>query len=146
MVDQLAMLGTALTACTLCVLQSTVCTAADVDLLHNNMLKYLTFEQMLDYQNLHKREKRQAGNGDSVSLDDSEVFHGPRVTLPEISFRDMAGFVDEALKTIDGRFETLEKEIYRSSARQQPGTPEWFMAASTKTKETNFFIALTISN
>ena len=32
------------------------------------------------------------------------------------------------------RFENLEKEIYRSSARQIPGTPEWFMAASTKTK------------
>ena len=69
-----------------------------------------------------------------VDLDDTEVFHGPRVSLPEISFRDMAGFVDEALKTVEERFEVVEKEIYRSSARQQPGSPEWFMAASTKTK------------
>ena len=37
-------------------------------------------------------------------------------------------------------FQVLEKEIYRSSARQEPGTPEWFMAASTKTKELILFI------
>ena len=38
--------------------------------------------------------------------------------------------------------QVLEKEIYRSSARQEPGTPEWYMAASTKTKELILLIFL----
>jgi hypothetical protein len=44
------------------------------------------------------------------------------VDLPEISFRDMASFVHEAQRTIDARFEELEKEIYQSSARQVRAT------------------------
>ena len=104
------------------------------------MLEYPIFEEMLNYQSshVHQRFKRQVGGtakSDVVNIDDTESFHGPDVTLPEISFRDMAGFVEEARKTVEERFNVLEKEIYRSSARQEPGSPEWFMAASTKTKE-----------
>ena len=112
-----------------------------VNLLSNNMMRYPTYENILNYQrdHHHHREKRQSIKGSSnihdvVELDDTETFHGPNVLLPEVSFRDMDNFVAEAEKTIDDRFEKLEKEIYRSSARQVPGTPEWFMAASTKTK------------
>lgn len=114
---------------------------SSMDLLGNNMFKYPTYENILKYQKAHRhnRDKRQAIKGSSrihdvVELDDTETFHGPDVLLPEVSFRDMDNFVKEALKTVDDRFENLEKEIYRSSARQIPGTPEWFMAASTKTK------------
>ena len=32
-------------------------------------------------------------------------------------YRDMAGFVDEAQRTIEERFEVLEKEIYRQDER-----------------------------
>ena len=110
-------------------------------LLGNHMMRYPTYEHILDYQksHLHSRDKRQAIKGSSnihdvVELDDTESFHGPDVLLPEVSFRDMDNFVKEAHKTVDDRFDNLEKEIYRSSARQIPGTPEWFMAASTKTK------------
>ena len=112
-----------------------------VNLLSNNMMRYPTYENILKYQKAHHhhREKRQSIKGSSnihdvVELDDTESFHGPNVLLPEVSFRDMDNFVAEAQRTIDDRFEKLEKEIYRSSARQVPGTPEWFMAASTKTK------------
>ena len=117
-----------------------------VDLLGNQMMRYPTYEHILEYQRHHRhgaaaahRDKRQAIKGSSnihdvVELDDTESFHGPDVLLPEVSFRDMDNFVKEAQKTVDDRFENLEKEIYRSSARQIPGTPEWFMAASTKTK------------
>ena len=109
-----------------------------VDLLEHDILAYPTYEQIIDEEiRVHKRSKRQAIKG-TFNLDDvveiDEVFHGPAVSIPDISFRDMASFVDEAGKTIEDRFENLEKEIYRSSARQLPGTPEWFMAASTKTK------------
>ena len=110
-------------------------------LLGNHMMRYPTYEHILKYQKSHRhnRDKRQAIKGSSnihdvVELDDTESFHGPDVLLPEVSFRDMDNFVKEAQKTVDDRFENLEKEIYRSSARQIPGTPEWFMAASTKTK------------
>ena len=116
-------------------------TADVMDLLNNKMMRYPTYEHILNYQKLHKhdRNKRQAVKGSSnihdvVELDDTESFHGPDVRLPEVSFRDMDDFVAEAQRTVDDRFENLEKEIYRSSARQIPGTPEWFMAASTKTK------------
>lgn len=125
----------------------TNCHAQDelLDLLDNNMMRYPTYENILNYQKHHRhstvlqRDKRQAVKGSSnihdvVELDDTETFHGPDVRLPEVSFRDMDEFVKEAQRTIDDRFENLEKEIYRSSARQIPGTPEWFMAASTKTK------------
>ena len=113
-----------------------------VNLLDNMMMRYPTYENILNYQHTHPhhhREKRQSIKGSSnihdvVELDDTETFHGPNVLLPEVSFRDMDSFVAEAQNTIDERFEKLEKEIYRSSARQVPGTPEWFMAASTKTK------------
>ena len=116
-----------------------------VNLLDNMMMRYPTYENILQYQHTHHhqqqqhREKRQSIKGSSnihdvVELDDTETFHGPNVLLPEVSFRDMDSFVAEAQNTIDERFEKLEKEIYRSSARQVPGTPEWFMAASTKTK------------
>ena len=114
-----------------------------VNLLDNMMMRYPTYENILQYQHTHRhhhsREKRQSIKGSSnihdvVELDDTETFHGPNVLLPEVSFRDMDSFVAEAQNTIDERFEKLEKEIYRSSARQVPGTPEWFMAASTKTK------------
>ena len=78
----LGMLGVSVATCALSVLQCTVCTAVEVvDLLHNNMLKYETYEQMLEYKNLHKREKRQAREGVSehnVDLDDTDVFHGPQ--------------------------------------------------------------------
>jgi hypothetical protein len=53
-----------------------------------------------------------------VRINDTDIFHGPHVELPEISFRDMAAFVNEAQRTIEARFEELEKEIYQSSARQ----------------------------
>ena len=112
------------------------------DLLHNNIMKYPTYEQIMTSVRSHRRRqpprtKRQAVKGtfklnDVVELD--EVFEGPQVTIPDISFRDMASFVEEARKTIEDRFNTLEREIHKSSARQVPGTPEWFMAASTKTK------------
>ena len=113
-----------------------------VNLLDIKMMRYPTYENILNYQHNHRhhhREKRQSIKGSSnihdvVELDDTETFHGPNVLLPEVSFRDMDSFVAEAQNTIDERFEKLEKEIYRSSARQVPGTPEWFMAASTKTK------------
>ena len=113
-----------------------------VNLLDNMMMRYPTYENIIKYQHNHRhhhREKRQSIKGSSnihdvVELDDTETFHGPNVLLPEVSFRDMDSFVAEAQNTIDERFEKLEKEIYRSSARQVPGTPEWFMAASTKTK------------
>ena len=111
---------------------------AEESLLMRDILKYPTYEQIIQHEvQTHQRSKRQAISG-SFELDEKvEIdadFHGPKVSIPEISFRDMASFVDEAGKTITDRFENLEKEIYKSSARQIPGTPEWFMAASTKTK------------
>ena len=122
----------------------------NTNLLENNILKYPIFEEMLNYQtsHIHQRSRRQVGGtarSDVVDIDDTESFHGPDVTLPEISFRDMAGFVEEARRTVEERFDVLEKEIYRSSARQEPGSPEWFMAASTKTKEYNLEILNTMS-
>jgi len=111
----------------------------ETNLLSNNMMRYPTFEHILDYRRDHlSRSKRQAIKGTStksvVELDDTDHFHGPEVLVPDVSFRDMDSFVNEAKKTIEDRFENLEKEIYKSSARQVPGSPEWFMAASTKTK------------
>ena len=55
-------------------------------------------------------------------------------TLPQISFRDMAAIVSEAEAAVDARFDVLEPAIYRSSARQLPKSPEWFMSASAKIK------------
>ena len=111
----------------------------ETNLLSGNMMRYPTYEHILKYKRDHKiRTKRQAIKGTSrnsvVELDDTDHFHGPEVLVPDVSFRDMDSFVNEAKKTIEERFENLEKEIYRSSARQVPGTPEWFMSASTKTK------------
>ena len=67
----------------------------------------------------HRSFKGAARDEDSVvRINDTDIFHGPHVELPEISFRDMAAFVNEAQRTIEARFEELEKEIYQSSARQ----------------------------
>ena len=115
----------------------------ETNLLSRNMMRYPTFEHILDYRRDHlSRSKRQAIKGTStksvVELDDTDHFHGPEVLVPDVSFRDMDSFVNEAKKTIEDRFENLEKEIYKSSARQVPGSPEWFMAASTKTKVVAF--------
>ena len=48
----------------------------------------------------------------------------------------MATFVAEAEKSISERIDVLEPQIYRSSARQVPKSPEWFMSASAKIKVT----------
>ena len=117
------------------------------NLLDSDMMKATTYDDIILYQNTHphsnvwmrNRSKRQAIKGTSrktdVTLTNKDaIFHGPEVEVPDISFRDMASFVSEAQKTIEDRFEKLEKEIYQSRARQVPGSPEWFMAASFKTK------------
>ncbi len=79
-----------------------------------------------------------------------------QLTLPQIQipFRDMASIVSEAEAAITNRFDVLEPKIYRyilirlatgsirlfchlscrSSARQVPKSPEWFMSASAKIK------------
>ena len=91
-------------------------------LLGNHMMRYPTYEHILKYQKSHRhnRDKRQAIKGSSnihdvVELDDTESFHGPDVLLPEVSFRDMDNFVKEAQKTVDDRFENLEKVSSQSS-------------------------------
>lgn len=117
------------------------------NMLTSDMLKEPTYDDIIQYNanNPHsnpwerQRTKRQAIKGTSRKTDvtltnKDDVFHGPEVEVPDISFRDMASFVNEAQKTIEDRFENLEREIYKSRARQVPGSPEWFMAASTKTK------------
>ena len=117
------------------------------NMLDSDMLLSRTYEDIIQYQIIHphtnvwerRRAKRQAIKGTSRKTDitltnKDDVFHGPEVEVPDISFRDMASFVSEAQKTIEDRFENLEREIYKSRARQTPGSPEWFMAASTKTK------------
>ena len=143
------------------------------NMLDSNMLKSTSYEDIIQYNIAHphsnvwekrRREKRQAIKGTSRKTDvtltnKDDIFHGPEVEVPDISFRDMASFVNEAQKTIEDRFENLEREIYKSRARQVcgpyltispppsscflqfpiqsfqvPGSPEWFMAASTKTK------------
>ena len=103
----------------------------DIDLLSNNMMLQPTYEEELTdlssgqpEESRHRRKRRQAikgaarGEDSVVSINDTDIFHGPHVELPEISFRDMASFVNEAQRSIDARFEELEKEIYQSSARQ----------------------------
>merc|ERR1739842_81063 len=92
---------------------------AEESLLMRDILKYPTYEQIIQHEvQTHQRSKRQAISG-SFELDEKvEIdadFHGPKVSIPDISFRDMASFVDEAGKTITDRFENLEKEIYKSS-------------------------------
>ena len=118
-----------------------------LDLLSGDILRVPTYDQLISSRQEARRDssgrtKRQAIKGTSknkvVDLDDDEHFHGPSVSIPDVSFRDMDSFVAEARKTIEERFGVLEKEIYKSSARQVPGTPEWFMAASTKTKVSSY--------
>ena len=102
------------------------------NMLDSNMLKSTSYEDIIQYNIAHphsnvwekrRREKRQAIKGTSRKTDvtltnKDDIFHGPEVEVPDISFRDMASFVNEAQKTIEDRFENLEREIYKSRARQ----------------------------
>ena len=102
------------------------------NMIDSNMLKSTSYEDIIQYNIAHphsnvwekrRREKRQAIKGTSRKTDvtltnKDDIFHGPEVEVPDISFRDMASFVNEAQKTIEDRFENLEREIYKSRARQ----------------------------
>ncbi|XP_013777552.2 uncharacterized protein LOC106462198, partial [Limulus polyphemus] len=59
---------------------------------------------------------------------------GPRVPMPRISPEEMTKFVEEAVKTVNERFDILEPRIFKQGAIQNPGTPAWFYAAMGKTK------------
>ena len=107
------------------------------NMIDSNMLKSTSYEDIIQYNIAHphsnvwekrRREKRQAIKGTSRKTDvtltnKDDIFHGPEVEVPDISFRDMASFVNEAQKTIEDRFENLEREIYKSRARQVCVTP-----------------------
>ncbi|XP_045123660.1 uncharacterized protein LOC123511596 isoform X2 [Portunus trituberculatus] len=73
-------------------------------------------------------------SGFPLPVDIDPIPSGPHVTMPHISFRDMGNFVHQAALAVNERFDTIEPAIYQSGARQVPGTPAWFMAASHKTK------------
>ncbi|KAK4296820.1 hypothetical protein Pmani_030713 [Petrolisthes manimaculis] len=73
-------------------------------------------------------------SGFPLPKDIDPIPSGPRVTMPHISFRDMGNLVHQATLAINERFDSIEPAIYNSGARQVPGTPAWFMAASHKTK------------
>ncbi|XP_063857523.1 uncharacterized protein LOC135099020 [Scylla paramamosain] len=73
-------------------------------------------------------------SGFSLAVDIDPIPSGPHVTMPHISFRDMGNLVQQAAVAVNERFDTIEPAIYQSGARQVPGTPAWFMAASHKTK------------
>jgi hypothetical protein len=109
----------------------------ELDLLAHDMLFQPTYEEEMmelssgsthhqphSSRRQRRRARRQAIKGAArdeesvVSINDTDIFHGPHVELPEISFKDMASFVNQAQRTIEARFEELEKEIYQSSARQ----------------------------
>ena len=118
------------------------------NMIDSNMLKSTSYEDIIQYNIAHphsnvwekrRREKRQAIKGTSRKTDvtltnKDDIFHGPEVEVPDISFRDMASFVNEAQKTIEDRFENLEREIYKSRARQvcEPDIPS-LTAASPQT-------------
>ena len=105
------------------------------NMIDSDMLKSTSYEDIIQYNIAHphsnvwekrRREKRQAIKGTSRKTDvtltnKDDIFHGPEVEVPDISFRDMASFVNEAQKTIEDRFENLEREIYKSRARQVCG-------------------------
>ena len=125
-----------LKAILLCGLHPSISVAADSwnepNMLDSNMLKSASYEDIIQYNIAHphsnvwekrRREKRQAIKGTSRKTDvtltnKDDIFHGPEVEVPDISFRDMASFVNEAQKTIEDRFENVEREIYKSRARQ----------------------------
>ncbi|XP_063852971.1 uncharacterized protein LOC135095795 isoform X2 [Scylla paramamosain] len=73
-------------------------------------------------------------SGFPLPVDIDPIPSGPHVTMPHISFRDMGNLVQQAAVAVNERFDTIEPAIYQSGARQVPGTPAWFMAASHKTK------------
>ncbi|XP_063860637.1 chorion peroxidase-like [Scylla paramamosain] len=73
-------------------------------------------------------------SGFPLPVDIDPIPSGPHVTMPHISFRDMGNLVQQAAVAVNERFDTVEPAIYQSGARQVPGTPAWFMAASHKTK------------
>ncbi|XP_066966367.1 uncharacterized protein [Macrobrachium rosenbergii] len=73
-------------------------------------------------------------SGFPLPVDIDPIPSGPRVTMPHISFRDMGNIVHQATLAVNERFDSIEPAIYNSGARQVPGTPAWFMAASHKTK------------
>ncbi|XP_063857521.1 uncharacterized protein LOC135099026 [Scylla paramamosain] len=73
-------------------------------------------------------------SGFSLAVDIDPIPSGPHVTMPHISFRDMGNLVQQDAVAVNERFDTIEPAIYQSGARQVPGTPDWFMAASHKTK------------
>ncbi|ROT73076.1 Peroxidasin-like protein [Penaeus vannamei] len=73
-------------------------------------------------------------SGFSLPVDIDPIPSGPRVTMPHISFRDMGNIVHQATLAVNERFDSIEPAIFNSGARQVPGTPAWYMAASHKTK------------
>ena len=102
------------------------------DFLQNNIPKY-TYSKAIELgvppdAPEVSREKRQAKKNRDESFRQLNI---PQIDIP---FRDMATFVTEAEKSINERLEVLEPKIYRSSARQIPKSPEWFMSASSKIK------------
>ena len=121
-----------LRAVLLCGLHTVLGSSSEPNMLDSDMLKSTSYEDIIQYNIAHphsnvwekrRREKRQAIKGTSRKTDvtltnKDDIFHGPEVDVPDISFRDMASFVNEAQKTIEDRFENLEREIYKSRARQ----------------------------
>ncbi|XP_040565059.1 uncharacterized protein [Lepeophtheirus salmonis] len=87
----------------------------EISILETDIFAVQTFEESFAKSKL--RVKRQLGND-----------------FPNIPFREMASFVTEAESSVKSRLENIEPRIYKSDARQDPRTPEWFMAASSKIK------------
>ncbi|XP_042238092.1 uncharacterized protein LOC121876775 isoform X2 [Homarus americanus] len=101
------------------------------------VLKLLEETQLSDSAHRQERSIQQIPLGTSgfpLPVDIEPIPSGPRVTMPHISFRDMGNLVHQATLAVNERFDSIEPAIYNSGARQVPGTPAWFMAASHKTK------------
>nr|XP_045625957.1 uncharacterized protein LOC123775117 isoform X1 [Procambarus clarkii] len=110
---------------------------AGMEVADPSVLMFLEETQLSDASHRIARSIQQiplGTSGFSIPVEIDPIPSGPRVTMPHISFRDMGNLVHQATLAVNERFDSIEPAIYNSGARQVPGTPAWFMAASHKTK------------